>query len=100
VRAGHSVSRAGDAARKTARRLYEKQSPGELTIETISRRAGNARVIFAVALPGHTQQRGGSESNAHASRASKHYFLPATPENVQWGWYDPGGEAEAGHQLW
>src|SRR6202044_3581578 len=23
------------------------------------------------------------------SRASKHYVLPATPENVQWGWYDP-----------
>ena len=21
--------------------------------------------------------------------ASHHYFLPATPENVQWGWYDP-----------
>ena len=20
--------------------------------------------------------------------ASKHYFPPATPENVQWGWYD------------
>src|SRR5580704_1960744 len=46
--------------------------------------------IFAFALPGHTQQGSGSESNAHASGASKHYFLPATPANVQWGWYDPG----------
>jgi len=46
--------------------------------------------IFASALPGHTQQGSGSESNAHASGASKHYFLPATPANVQWGWYDPG----------
>ncbi|MGC1521730.1 MAG: acetamidase/formamidase family protein, partial [Steroidobacteraceae bacterium] len=23
------------------------------------------------------------------SGASKHYFLPATADNVQWGWYDP-----------
>src|ERR1700724_432350 len=46
--------------------------------------------IFAFAVAGHTQPGSGSESNAHASRASKHYFLPATPENVQWGWYDPG----------
>src|SRR5260370_37673677 len=47
-------------------------------------------LICAVALPGHTRQGSGSESNAHASRVSKHYFLPATPENVQWGWKDPG----------
>src|SRR3981081_331815 len=47
-------------------------------------------LICAVALPGHAQPASGSESNAHAARASKHYFLPATPENVQWGWYDPG----------
>jgi len=47
-------------------------------------------LILAVAVPGYTQQGNGTESNAHASRASKHYFLPATPENVQWGWYDPG----------
>src|SRR5580698_4392736 len=24
-----------------------------------------------------------------AHSESKHYTLPATPENVQWGWYDP-----------
>lgn len=24
-----------------------------------------------------------------ASRSPQHYSLPATPENVQWGWYDP-----------
>jgi acetamidase/formamidase len=31
-------------------------------------------------------------SMAHADPgpgASRHYSLPATPENVQWGWYDP-----------
>src|SRR3984893_18983321 len=47
-------------------------------------------LLFAFAVPGHTQPEGGSESNAHASRAAKHYFLPATRENVQWGWYDTG----------
>ena len=25
---------------------------------------------------------------APESRSSKHFVLPATPENVQWGWYD------------
>jgi acetamidase/formamidase len=25
-----------------------------------------------------------------ASPTSRHYVLPATPQNVQWGWYDPG----------
>src|SRR5437016_14525878 len=46
-------------------------------------------LILTVALAGPTQQGNGSEAHALAS-ASKHYFLPATPENVQWGWYDPG----------
>jgi acetamidase/formamidase len=27
-------------------------------------------------------------SQAQVAGASKHYVLPATPENVQWGWYD------------
>src|ERR1700732_354295 len=27
-------------------------------------------------------------AQAQGSRASKHYVLPAPPENVQWGWYD------------
>src|ERR1700743_2622067 len=27
-------------------------------------------------------------SQAQDSGASKHYLLPATPDNVQWGWYD------------
>src|SRR5213082_2641888 len=46
-------------------------------------------LILTVALAGPTQQGNGSEAHAPAA-ASKHYFLPATPENVQWGWYDPG----------
>ena len=27
-------------------------------------------------------------SSGQDSHASKHYVLPATTENVQWGWYD------------
>jgi acetamidase/formamidase len=45
--------------------------------------------MFACPLAGGAEQRDASESPAHAS-PSKHYFLPATPENVQWGWYDTG----------
>src|SRR5260370_37060515 len=26
---------------------------------------------------------------AEQAMTSRHYSLPATPENVQWGWYDP-----------
>src|SRR6267154_1081534 len=29
-----------------------------------------------------------SAARAQDAGASKHYVLPATPENVQWGWYD------------
>jgi acetamidase/formamidase len=30
-----------------------------------------------------------ADSMAAAAVKSRHYFLPATAENVQWGWYDP-----------
>src|ERR1700730_10811857 len=46
-------------------------------------------LIFPFARHGCAQQAGGSESATHASVTSRHYSLPATPENVQWGWYDP-----------
>lgn len=29
-----------------------------------------------------------AQASAEDNAASKHYVLPATPENVQWGWYD------------
>jgi acetamidase/formamidase len=44
---------------------------------------------LASALAGSAQQGTGSSPTV-ASIPAKHYFLPATPENVQWGWYDPG----------
>ena len=30
-----------------------------------------------------------AESASHTAKTSKHYSLAATPDNVQWGWYDP-----------
>jgi acetamidase/formamidase len=49
-----------------------------------------ATLASILALPGsgYTHQGGGAETDAPAA-AAKHYFLPATPQNVQWGWYDP-----------
>lgn len=45
---------------------------------------------LALALPLGGQQRSAPQSDSGASGVSRHYFLPATPQNVQWGWYDPG----------
>ena len=42
--------------------------------------AAAAALILGPTLTGHADP---------APGASKHYSLPATPENVQWGWYDP-----------
>ena len=38
--------------------------------------AASSVLSLAGSLPAHAQ-------------TSKHYTLAATPENVQWGWYDP-----------
>lgn len=47
-------------------------------------------LVLAFALAGRAQAGSGAESNTHVSRTSRHHVLPATPQNVQWGWYDPG----------
>ncbi len=47
-------------------------------------------LVLAFTPAGRAQTGGGAESNTHASRTSRHHVLPATPQNVQWGWYDPG----------
>jgi acetamidase/formamidase len=44
---------------------------------------------LAAALASSAQQASPASSTAHAAASAKHYFLPATAENVQWGWYDP-----------
>jgi acetamidase/formamidase len=47
-------------------------------------------ITFVLALSlAHAQDSSKSQSNAPGLIASKHYSLPATPANVQWGWYDP-----------
>ena len=45
-------------------------------------------LLLAPVFPGDAQQTSRAESNTTGPRASRHYVLPATPENVQWGWYD------------
>jgi hypothetical protein len=59
-------------------------------MKNASRDLTGLALLFALAFPVHVQPATESESNAQAPRASRHYSLPATQENVQWGWYDPG----------
>jgi acetamidase/formamidase len=46
--------------------------------------------VLAAALATSAPQGNTASSTAHPASPSRHYFLPATAENVQWGWYDPG----------
>lgn len=47
-------------------------------------------VVLQASTPTSSARQGDTPAAAaHASRSGKHYVLPATPENVQWGWYDP-----------
>src|SRR5207249_9473808 len=46
-------------------------------------------ILFAFAFAPYVPAATASESASQVPRASRHYVLPATPENVQWGWYDP-----------
>jgi acetamidase/formamidase len=54
---------------------------------SISRLAAVALLLGLgpAARPAH----GDAAAATPASPGSRHYSLPATPENVQWGWYDP-----------
>ena len=45
--------------------------------------------LLASTLASSAQQGNTSPPAAPAAAPAKHYSLPATPENVQWGWYDP-----------
>ncbi len=45
--------------------------------------------VLAAALASSAQQVSPASSTAHAAASPRHYSLPATAENVQWGWYDP-----------
>jgi hypothetical protein len=46
-------------------------------------------LIAGVSLGGWAQEQGKSQSNAARPKNPTHYTLAATPDNVQWGWYDP-----------
>ena len=47
-------------------------------------------LFIALLFPARLPPASGSEADTRAPHTSRHYSLPATPENVQWGWYDPG----------
>jgi hypothetical protein len=49
----------------------------------------SALALSAFALTCDAQQASESPSKKQPARPSQHYSLPATPGNVQWGWYDP-----------
>jgi acetamidase/formamidase len=49
---------------------------------------GTGTTILTACLPGWAHA-AGERNAAAASGSSRHYTLAATPENVQWGWYDP-----------
>ena len=40
-------------------------------------------LLIALAFPAHMPTAGSSEANAPTPHASRHYSLPATPENVR-----------------
>ena len=46
-------------------------------------------LITALLFQADGRQASGAEATSSAAHSSRHYSLPATPENVQWGWYDP-----------
>ena len=45
--------------------------------------------IGALAFQADGPQASGAEGGGSSARSPRHYSLAATPENVQWGWYDP-----------
>ena len=46
-------------------------------------------LLLSAVMGAHAQPSGDSGSKGQAAAPSRHYSLPATPDNVQWGWYDP-----------
>ena len=54
-----------------------------------ARRATAAAFLAALVSPSVCSSAAADgRASAQAASGSKHYDLPATPENVQWGWYD------------
>jgi acetamidase/formamidase len=53
---------------------------GFRTVTATAATAATAALVFGAVLTGYAEPEG---------TAARHYSLPATAENVQWGWYDP-----------
>src|ERR1700692_4884957 len=51
--------------------------------------AGGTALLLGLILGMSTRDARPADTTAAAAVKSRHYFLPATAENVQWGWYDP-----------
>jgi acetamidase/formamidase len=60
-----------------------------IAMRTSLARSAALALSLAFALLAGAQPAAASEPSSGVSRPSKHYSLAATPENVQWGWYDP-----------
>jgi acetamidase/formamidase len=56
--------------------------------QSIARLTGLGLLVIAV-WGAAAQRPGAAESKDQTAATSRHYSLPATPDNVQWGWYDP-----------
>ncbi len=48
-----------------------------------------ATLLCSGALASAPEEATAPAAKAGETRAARHYVLPATPETVQWGWYDP-----------
>jgi acetamidase/formamidase len=59
------------------------------SIRKLSAIAGGAALLLGLTLGAGARDVRPPDSTAVAAAKSRHYFLPATAENVQWGWYDP-----------
>jgi acetamidase/formamidase len=59
------------------------------SIRKLSAIAAGAALLLMLALGADARDVRPPDSPAVAAAKPRHYFLPATAENVQWGWYDP-----------
>jgi acetamidase/formamidase len=67
----------------------DRASTREATMRTSLALSATVALLFGLSLAAGVQQASGSDSTTQAPPAPRHYSLAATPENVQWGWYDP-----------
>ena len=61
----------------------------DATIRKTSAIAGGTALLLGLILGMSVRDARAADSTVAAAVKSRHYFLPATAENVQWGWYDP-----------